>query len=476
MDTENLFKRVIFVFALLILFLVLFIPHDHAKMPMHVDSWIHLTIAKEIADQRQITDTCPYQFMQTCPYPHGFHVFAALFTNVTGFPLHLLELLLVPLLFVLLGLLNFCIAKELFESEEVAFLSMIFTLLVIGNMTIIGPLYFVPQTLAFILLWTAWLLFLKKQYLLACLPFGLIIVTHRSTLVLGFFLLCANLLPLLLEKRSIKQSVMMSLIPLTILGLIALAYRKTIIPVLQYALISPIETPQQFLPQMVSWTFVVIALLGLIAMALLRNKVRWMFLPLLGFLIIDYVLFHLTGYGYGILYRRLVFFIIMFLPFMVGRGVMLLQETAEHLFKREWIKTYQIVLFVLMIVLIPKALSINLSTMPSSVWVTPQEHQLWSAFAVQHEGAELLTDHLEAYALPYYGLQPLQTSPMHLAGGYNDFLRFPYYYQNETQLIPFFKQHPHAYLYYSTPFNSSAFEPVMNRSSLGIYRFKEGSS
>jgi hypothetical protein len=226
-----------------------------------------------------------------------------------------------------------------------------------------------------------------------------------------------------------------------------------------------------------SWPyFQYIGLLGTLFMALLalgifliivyERKGTSFLLPIFGFMAVDMFLYW-TWNGFFMVYRRLISYIFLLTPFFVGYSVYFIAKQLR--------RGAVIGFALLLIILVPFAVAQNIhSRAPYQVYITHDEDALFTAFAKVHPGAYVLTDHLEAFALPYYNLTPISLSPSHgantsyftrVAGCYNT--------GNIDCIASFFNSTGFEYLYARAGLNRSDFTPVVGVGSRVIYRFQK---
>lgn len=197
-------------------------------------------------------------------------------------------------------------------------------------------------------------------------------------------------------------------------------------------------------------------------------------------LALDLYLFWSTETGYILPYRRVLFALFLFMPLFVSYGLFKVVDLVSRTFLLITPNTltriihYSRILFVpLLLILVPKAISINMNAHPSMIWVGPEEHELFKTFGEQYPGSYVLTDHLEAFSLPYYNLKPIMISPFHVgdSSSFNT-LFFPYINRDgDTIASVFAKNTSYNFVYYYDIFHASQFFPVAEYSNLYIYQY-----
>ncbi|MBI4232475.1 hypothetical protein HY605_04550 [Candidatus Peregrinibacteria bacterium] len=477
---------------MVILFLSVFLPTYEVQMPQHVDSWIVISIADRIVKDHYIPRVDPFRGA-TLEYPKGVYAFVAVIHLITGIDMITLSQLLPAIIFVVMGALNYAIALRLFNKRTVAILSVVFTLLVLTNMTMLGPFYLVPLTFGALLILLMLYFISSGKIFLAILTYFAIPLTHMNsamfaTLILGLFFIVNN--PL----RYWKYLVLFLVIGIT--GFLLFLTTKDIIlspegllDTLRWGFFVyfkdffklPIERPFiNYLWEIKSIFFFFFGS-GLFFILLREKKARKILVPSFIFLAINLYLFWNYKTGYFLFYRRTIFYLFLLSPLFISYGVFAIADVVSSsllLFTKNrltlLIRHTHLFLVVLLIILIPEAVSINLNAHPSHTWVSKEEHLFFKDFGKQHPNSYILTDHLEAYALPYYDLKPIMTSPMHQGGNFNfDQFFYPYLLGNGEVIASFFvKNDLYNYVYYPREMQLQNFTAVASQYGLWIYQYQ----
>lgn len=477
---------------MVILFLSVFLPSYEVQMPQHVDSWIVISIADEIVKDRYIPRVDPFRGAPL-EYPKGVYTFVAVIHLITGIDMIALSQLLPAMIFTIMGALNYCIALRLFNKRIVAILSVVFTLFVLTNMTMLGPFYLVPLTFGALFILLMLYFISSGRVLLGILTYFALPLTHMNsamfaTLILGLFFLVNN--PL----RYWKYLLLFLVIGVT--GFLLFLTTKEIVlspegflDTLRWGFFIyfkdffklPIEKPFINYLWEIKTMFFFFFGSGLFFILLHEKKARKILLPSFIFLTINMYLFWNYKFGYFLFYRRTIFYLFLLSPLFISYGVFAITTMVSRtllLFAKNrltlLIHNANIFLVLLLLVLIPEAISINMNAHPSHTWVTTEEGLFFKDFGKQHPNAYLLTDHLEAYALPYYNLRPMMTSPMHQGGNLNfDQFFYPYMIGNGEVLASFFaKNDLFNYVYYPREMQLQHFTPIASQYGLWIYQYQ----
>ncbi|MFH1849764.1 MAG: hypothetical protein ABH879_06275 [archaeon] len=476
-------KFVLVVMICCTLFYTVYAPR-HNEMPQHVDSWILLGIV----DRAMETGYYPY----TQPwseggwfYPPGSHLLTSVAVQLTDLDIYLVSEMFPAILFVILGLLQYWLAKGLFDSDTAGLSVMAFTTLVFSNITIMGNYYLVPLSFGIILTFLCFNAFIRERWILLLVSFAAVGFTHSSTVIFAFMTMA---LFFAFNRRFWRKLVYLGLI----IGVLAFLLHQTrfLFSMLSISFIRSFffiakERPYQSFFLFVTFLFVILYSIGFFVIAIKERRARRFLIPILGFLSIDIFLYW-RDLGMLLPYRRLFYYIIVFTPFFVGYGVYVISDLLTTLLRTGerkrlsklrfyyFISCSKLMLIILLLLLVPMAVYFNQKSHPSLIYVTNAEHRLLSGFGKMHPQEFLATNHLQAYALPVYDLRPVQLSPMHVTNISHYPELSPCFYSRDIGCMTrFFNESDgkYRYLYTQTLVNSTHFVPAFNCSGLVIYEF-----
>ena len=239
---------------LLLAFYMAFIPHIGYAYPLHGDEWMHMAYAGTVAQTGSITFPDPFtgqgEVVLGSNLWVGFHIFWAMFQQVSGVPWIPLFRYFPAIIFMLTMLGVYILANREGYGLEAAF----FTCLIPTTGGLLGPAFMVPMALALLFIpLSLFLAFYIKNwgsYLLILLFTCFLLLSHATTAIL----LCIVLLPYALI--SIKDNARHSLgIILALLLPFVLPFPWIFTLVLQ-------NTGQLLTPQFMSQYIEIPALLG----------------------------------------------------------------------------------------------------------------------------------------------------------------------------------------------------------------------
>ncbi|MCX6004915.1 MAG: hypothetical protein NT082_04510, partial [Chloroflexi bacterium] len=202
-------NSVLLVFILLLAFYMANIPHIGYAYPLHVDEWMHMTYAETIVQTGSITFPDPFTGQGEVGVGSnlwvGFHIFWAVFQQVSGIPWIPLFRYFPAIIFMLTVLAVYVLANREGYGLEAAF----FTCLIPTTGGLLGPAFMVPMALG--LLFIPLSLFLAfniktwASYLLIFLFTCFLLLSHATTAII----LCIILLPyaLISLKSNTKHSI-----------------------------------------------------------------------------------------------------------------------------------------------------------------------------------------------------------------------------------------------------------------------------
>ena len=470
---NKLVKSVLVILILAILFLVTFLP-QHNLLPRHVDAWQVVTKADFVLDNKEVSVIEPFS-STVLFYPPGSHLQLAILKSISGLGLLFLSSIIPSLFFVMLGLSLYSLSKLLFKSDMVALSIMAFTPLALSNITMLGPYYLVPLTWGMILSLLCFYFLVKKSWLLFFFSFIAISLVHNSSMV---FALIGIILFFIFNKSywpMIKYLLLLILAAILIFVLISgsFSYLSSIaLNLFAFDKASPYISFLGLYPAI----FIIIMALGFYFMLINEKKASSFIIPLFLFLVINAFLYW-NWKGFFLVYRRLFTFLFLMSTFFVGYGVFRISSGIERVIGRSFpgFKKNNIALIIILALLVPFAVKANLDSHRSDVaLITNDESMLFSNFGQLFPNAYVATDHLQAFALPYYNLKPVQLSPAHGTDIlYYEELHPCYENRNATCFESFFSKSNFTYLHTRAPLNSSYFKPFFKYNKSTIYLFEK---
>lgn len=468
---NKLVKSILLIIILIVLFLVTFLP-QHNLLPRHVDAWQVVTKADFVIDSKEVSLIEPFS-SNVLYYPPGSHLHLAILKSVSGLDMLFLARLLPGIFFVILGLLIYSLSKLLFRNDLAALTIMAFTPLALSNITMLGPYYLVPLAWGMLLSLLFFYFILRDNWLFGFLIFISVAVTHNSSMV---FSLTGIILFFIFNKKywlRVKYLLLIILAAIIIFSFISggpghlyqilagsFAFEKAE-PFISFQLLFPA-------------VFLLFLAFGFYFIIVEEKRASSFLTPLFCFMAINAFLYWYWE-GFFLVYRRLFTFLFMMSVFFVGYGVFKVSNGIERVIGRSlpWFKKQNIALIIILALLIPFAVKANISSHRSDVTlVTNDESILFSSFGKLFTNAYVATDHLQAFALPYYNLRPVQLSPAHGT----DILYYeelhPCYENNDAACFEsFFLKNNFTYLYTRAPLNSSYFKPFFRYKNSIIYLF-----
>ena len=188
-------NSVLLVFILLLAIYMAFIPHMGYAYPFHGDEWMHMAYAETVAQTGAITFPDPFTGLGEVGLGSnlwvGFHIFWAIFQQVSGIPWIGLFRYFPAVIFMFTVLAVYILANRQGYGPEAAF----FTCVIPTTGGLLGPAFMVPMALA--LLFIPLSLFLtfniksRASYLLIFLFTCFLLLSHATTAII----LCIILLP-----------------------------------------------------------------------------------------------------------------------------------------------------------------------------------------------------------------------------------------------------------------------------------------
>ncbi len=455
------FKKYLFIFIILtIIFFVNFNDH-RIGLPFHVDSWQMVVNADAIQKNHQLPLREPFSGLKQLG-PLGNSIIQASFSTLSGLNLLTVGKFLPGILNAIIALLMYALAKVLFKSPAVALIIPAFQLLVLTQITMLGPFYLVNLTFGMILSLLAFYFLIRRNWIIFITILFALSLTHTSSMV--FVIVSAGIYFLFCKELWSKLIWLFAAGIVAIIGFIflrGLPYFLTLFS--NFFMFSKAWPYFQYL-DLLSTPFMVLLAIGFFLIMIKEKKAALFLIPIFSFMAIDLFLYW-TWHGFFLVYRRLISFIFLLTPFFVGYGV----YRITKLFK----KLGPLVLLILLIILIPVAIKQNEhARRPYQLHITPEEHKLFTAFGEKYPQSFVLTDHLEAYALPYYNLKPISLSPAHGANSsYYHMVSYCFALESIACIADFLNSTNFEFFYSPTPLNVDYFTPVAGLGNLKIYKF-----
>lgn len=464
------------IFVVLIVIITLSLFWSLQVMPRHVDSWILISQSDYILDSQTIDFKEPFSG-EGFSNPLGSHVLVVVVSSISGLDILSLGFVFRILIFIILSFLVYGLSKSLFNNEKVAAVCGLFTPLILTNMTMLGPAYFVPLAFATILAFLFFIFLIKEKWFLMSLSFIILALTHASTMV---FALIVLFLYFLFNRKYWKKFWIFFVI--LILGIIFFVsthgFGFFIQKILELTAFHKLWPYFKF-DKMLTYTFIPFFALGIYFIISKEKKARRFLIPLIVFLALEMFLFWYWK-GFAIRYRRIIYYIFMLLPFFVGYGVYNLSYYVDILIskfrKLKFIVNYKLILILILVILVPLAINLNINQRSFEyTFVNEEENVLLENFGNEYPNGYLAAGALQSYALPYYELKPVQISPGHIGKQLYYRQLFPCFYKRDVDcLIGFFREHPEfQYIYTRTKINSTYFEPLFVKEGLIIYEYKD---
>jgi len=467
-------KYLVIILIAVTLFLTISTQRDNLT-DLHRDGWIVITTTQDILDSGHITFTNPYTDGSFI-YPPGSWIMSAVLSTNTGLDLTRIAQIFPAINFVLLGLMIFLVARHLFKDDWIAIACMAFTPLIFNNVTIMGHYYFIPLAFGVTLSLLFFNFYLKEKWFMAIFTFLVLSVTHSSTII---FTSIAAGIYLIFNKKYWKKIPLFALLAIILFA--ALKFTKGVdvtektVNFVEYILTLSKQPPFISVYLTLSIIFLIFLAFGFLFVVLREKKARLFLVPIFFFLVFD--LFMYWNYqGFFIVYRRLIYYLLLFIPFFVGYGVYSFSYLFTHLFSHthktfyNFIKNNSIILIFMLLLLVPAAVSIHIGSHPTYTLVNQKEQELFTEFGKLHPGAYLATNHLQSFGLPYYDLKPVHIP---FKGGWTHLPELaPCFAKRDIDcLIGFYNHTNYTYLYTQSLVNSTYFEPAFEYDGMVIYEF-----
>jgi len=295
--------------------------------PIHADEWSHLARVRELMSTNRLAVN-PYlpQISHIVNLEPGFHIFLAEHYMLSGMDPVLGYKYLPALFAVITALYMFLLSREIFHSEYVGYLSILFLSAIKSNINLMGLWFFTPQTMSFFLL----LMFLiisveagrnrisrSQAALLAYLALAALIIYPPV-----FFILCAFSLSYLglysgyLKPRTILSITILALATFFLLSLIfphirlifSASWTKTNVGTVRFNLL-----------QLAGLGSIAFAILGLLYASKVKSGIilhTYLFLCA-----INLILLYFLDYTILIPYQRVIYYLLLSLVPLSAAGL-----------------------------------------------------------------------------------------------------------------------------------------------------------
>ena len=316
---------------LLLAFYMAFIPHIGYAYPLHIDEWMHMTYAETIAQTGSITFPDPFTGQGEVGVGSnlwvGFHIFWAMFQQVSGIPWVELFRYFPSIIFMLTVLAVHILANREGYGLEAAF----FTCLIPTTGGLLGPAFMVPMALG--LLFIPLSLFLAfniktwASYLLIFLFTCFLLLSHVTTAII----LCIVLLPyaLISIKSNTRHSIGI-LIALLIPFVLPFPWIFKLLAQNAGQLLTPqFISPYVELPALL-WKYgflpVILSFLGTVVLITKGGRKNLGLVLGLALLIIIMLVFIVFHYGLSTVYERGLTTVLLILSITAGAGLFCLRN------------------------------------------------------------------------------------------------------------------------------------------------------
>ena len=465
---NKVWKVIITLAILSVVFYTNYSGHNN-QMPQHVDSWQVVTKADFVIKEKEISLREPFAG-STVSYPPGSHLSYAVISLITGIDMIKLAEILPVIFYIILALLIYALSNILLKNDLASLCIMAFTPLAFTNITILGPFYLVPVTWGILISLMFFYFLTSGNWFFSFIIFGVVTATHISST--AFSMLGAALFFIFNRKYWSKISYLFLFI---IVGIIIFSLISSYSAL--FSLITQFFTFQKSRPYIFFYFLfpsVLLIMLGIgYYLILIREKKAAKFLiPLFTALALNAFLYW-RWQGFFLVYRRLFTFTFMMTAFFVGYAVYAIAEAINSVTKNREIRPLHLPLIVLLIALVPMAIETNLSMRSKSIaYVDNAEHILLTEFGKEYPNTYLATNHLQAFALPYYNLKPIQLSPMHgINVMYFNQLSPCFRYMHPECFGDFFYSYNYSYLYPRMRLNVTYLDEFFEREGKVIYEF-----
>ncbi len=321
---------------LLISFIVLavvlnFIPHLGYNSPLHVDEWVHFQYSNHLSSGAPLYFGGEYHSLEA-----GFHYLLANLNSI-GIPYVFMFTFFASLITILICLGVFILARREF-NETAGVFAVLFIALLKSTVEVLGPVFFVPMAIGmFFIIMGLFLIKLNSKLIIPLL--ASILIIHPPTAMA--FLLLINIKFLIKRKdymKNIRNQMIAGLIALPLYLNIFLSRGLGTVDYLSFTVISS----ALFIPRFLTWTIVIIAVIGIYFVTEKKNySIAIYILALLAFIFI----FYHYKIEVFIPYRRalMYLFLILAIPFGIG---------CDRIINLPKNKKIQLILGIILIVLV----------------------------------------------------------------------------------------------------------------------------
>jgi hypothetical protein len=443
-------------------------------MPQHIDSWIVISRADFILKEEAAALTEPFSGSRLY-YPIGSYLSFAVIKSISGLDMIYLARLIPAMFFVVLGLLLYSLSNALFKNDLASISVMAFTPLSLSNITILGPYYLVPVAWGILLSLLFFYFILKEKWIIGFLTFIALAATHTSSTV---FSIIGIGLYFIFDRKYWHKVKYLFLIGLA--SIILFSFTRGI-GLLFDLITSDLFAAQKSRPYISIYMimpiiFIVLLALGFYFILTKEKRAAKFLIPLFSVLAINAFIYWYWK-GFFIVYRRLFTFTFVIVPFFAGYSIYKISNIAEKFISKRllFIKKYNAILLMLLIILVPLSIKTNIKSHKyNNIYVDEDEHQLFTGFGKLYPDTYIATDYLQAHALPYYNLKPVQLSPAHVGNVlyFNQLAPCYNIIDSEECFGDFFYTTNFSYLYSRVPVNISYFKPFFNYNNKIIYMFE----
>lgn len=441
-----------------------FFSYFFSTLVYHVDSWILIS--------RSVINESAFYFNSLSGfYPPGSFKLISLLSSLTGLDILIIRPIFLFVCFVLLGFLFYSISKTLFKNKLLSLVIGLFVFLVFTNMTMLGPRFFVPLTFGILLCLLFLYFILKEKWVISLIIFISLVLTHASTTV--FTLIFLFLYFLFNREYWDKLKYFVLLVLIALVGI--MATKTSFFLILKNFFMFSKSEPYYYFFHMYGWIFFILLILGFLLILIKEEKARKFLIPIFVFLALDICMY---WYWQGVLlvYRKLLFYLTLLVPFFVGYSVYFISINLENILvkvkKLLFIRKFHIILVILLILLVPYAISLNNKQFNKNheVYVRDGMVPLLEKFSLDYSGEFLVTNELMSYSLAYYNLKPVQLTVMH---GFDTLhlseLNPIYWKYDQEALNSFMLENNYTYLFHSQGFNESLFKEIDSEGLYSIY-------
>lgn len=446
--------------VVIVLFLLNFLTRVN-QMPQHLDEWEHIVVAKLTMETGFLQGHEPYR--SEWIYPPGIYTVLSSLSLLSGLSLITIQKFLPSIFYIILGLMFYILSLKLFKRDEVAIAVMAFSTLILSNITIMGIYYLVPLAMGSFLTLLLLYFLVQDNWLMSLFILLAIAITHASTIVLAFV---ATFFYLVFSRKW--RLIFMGLVGfMLVLGLMKFKniYLSPSIDLLKYIFFRPAVKPFVIIANNLPWFFLVLLALGIFFIMLKERKASYALVPLFVFMIVDFFMYWKYR-GFVFVYRRLIYFIFLFIPFFVGYAVHHIADTPNRLFDSKWLKQFPIFLIIFLLILVPFAWKLNQESHVSEIYIMNDEHPLFTKFGEAFPNEKIITRFMMGWAMPYYDLEEVHLPPGHPV------INSCFANKDSQCFADFMQQKDIKYVYAGFDLDGELFKPVAKYKGLIIYKLE----